>query len=57
MNAQLAKSLGWLQFAVSTLASVFEHGIPTSPLGWLGILGTLATAGAVHAAASTDGSK
>lgn len=56
-NALIAKALGWLQFAATTLGSVFVHGIPVGIGGWLGVVGSLAAAVGIHAASSTDGSK
>lgn len=56
-NAQLGKIFGWGQFVLQTVAQVIANGIPTGPLGWIGLIGSLATAVGIHAAAKTDGSK
>lgn len=49
-----AKIFGWVQFIASVIANVV---IPTHPIGWIGEVASLATAVAVHAASSTDGTK
>lgn len=56
-SSAVGKYLGWGQFVLQALASVFEHGVPTTPFAWLGLLGSFATAIGLHAASSTDGSK
>ena len=57
MNASLAKAFGWLQFAANVLPQVFAHGIPTNPIAWIGLFGSLAGAVGIHTAANTDGTK
>lgn len=56
-NTHLGKIFGWGQFALNTLGQLFTNGIPTNALGWLSLLGSLATAVGLHAASSTDGQK
>jgi hypothetical protein len=57
MNATVAKSFGWLQFAVQTLATVLANGVPHTLAAWSGLVVSIVTAIGVHAAASTDGAK
>lgn len=56
-SAVVGKVLGWGQFAFQLLGQLFAGGIPTTPVGWLGLAGSLATAIGLHAASSTDGAK
>jgi hypothetical protein len=54
----LAKILGWAQFGISAVAQGTQaSGLPHGAFGWLTLLGSLATAVALHHASSTDGSK
>lgn len=57
MKQKIAKVLGWGQFAVALLAQASNGHFPQSGKEWLTLLGSAAMAGAVHHAASTDGSK
>lgn len=56
-NAIVSKLFGWSQFIATALATVFSNGLPTNTIGWVSVLGSLATAIGVHAASSTDGAK
>jgi len=55
-STTIAKVAGWGQFVFQLLGQVLgAGGIPTSPLGWLGLVGSLAAAVGIHAAAVSPG--
>lgn len=52
-----AKIAGWLQFGLQTAGQATTGGLPHGVFGWVGWLASLATAVAVHGAASTSGAE
>lgn len=52
-----AKIAGWAQFALQSLGQVAQGGAPHGALSWIGLIGSLVTAVAIHGASSTDGGK
>lgn len=56
-NAIIGKVAGWAQFGFAALTQLGTVGVPTSPMGWMSWIGSLAMAIGVHAASSTDGAK
>jgi len=56
-NALIAKVMGWGQFALNSLGTVATVGIPTNPMAWISLIGSLIMAVGTHAAAATDGVK
>jgi hypothetical protein len=56
-NTLLAKIAGWLQFALAAIGTAATTGLPHGALGWLGLLGSLATAIGVHNASNSPGVK
>lgn len=49
--------MGWGQFGLQLFGQVASQGLPHSAIGWVGLVGSLAMAVGMHAAASTDGLK
>jgi len=56
-NSFWGKLFGWVQFGLQVLGNVAQGGAPHGVFGWIGLVGSLATAVAVHNASSTDGQK
>lgn len=51
----VAKIFGWVQFGLQAVGQVATAGMPHGVFSWIALLGSLATAVAVHGAAKTDG--
>jgi len=56
-----AKIFGWSQFALQLLPTISNTfataGTPHGAINWIGFIGSLGSAIAIHAASNTDGSK
>lgn len=56
-TSTVAKIFGWFQFGMQAVAQVAQNGAPHGWGAWVVMIGSLATAVGLHAAAGTDGSK
>lgn len=54
-NTLLAKLAGWLQFALAAVGTAATTGLPSGALGWLTLIGSLASAIGIHAASNSPG--
>lgn len=57
MKHLLAKVFGWAQFAIVSGAQLTQGGMPKNWREWVQLIGSGAIAVALHASASTDGTK